>query len=384
MMFAQVMEFLPMYEFQKCVQRYQGNRKIRDFSCLDQFLCMSFAQLTFRESLRDIESCLRSIHSKLYHMGIRGSISKSTLADANENRDWHIYADFAQILIHQARKLYCDDPLGLELKDTVYALDSTMIDLCLSLFPWAHFQKAHSAVKLHTLLDLRGPIPAFIGITDGKVADINIFDSLIFEAGAFYIMDRAYHDSGRLYAIQQAHANFVTRIKCNTQYRRLYSRPIERSSGLRCDQTIVLTGVDSASKYPERLRLVKFFDKEKKNHFAFLTNNFEIDAMTVTQLYKERWKIEIFFKWIKQHLRIKAFFGTSQNAVKTQIWIAISIYVLIAIIKKRLSLKAELYTILQILSVTIFEKTDIYQALTETHLIDKNIEKDNQLILFNL
>ncbi len=383
-LFSQVMEFLPMYEFQKCVERYQGNRKIRSFSCLDQFLCMSFAQLTFRESLRDIESCLRSVHSKLYHMGIRGSISKSTLADANENRNWCIYADFAQILIYQARKLYADEPLGLELKNTVYALDSTTIHLCLSIFPWARFQKAHGAIKLHTLLDLRGPIPSFIEITDGKVADVNILNTLIFEAGSFYIMDRGYHDSACLYAMQQAHANFVTRIKCNTQYRRLYSRPIEKSTGLRCDQTIILTGIDSSTQYPEHLRLVKFFDSEKKNQFSFLTNNFEIDALTVTQLYKERWKIELFFKWIKQHLRIKAFFGTSSNAVKTQIWIAISIYVLIAIIKKRLNLKVELYTILQILSVSIFEKVDILQALTEINMTDENIQDDNQLILFDL
>jgi hypothetical protein len=317
-------------------------------------------------------------------MGIRGSISKSTLADANENRNWRIYADFAQILIYQARKLYVDDPLGLELKNTVYALDATTIHLCLSIFPWAHFQKLHGAIKLHTLLDLRGPIPSFIEITDGKVADMSILNSLIFEAGSFYIMDRGYHDFARFYAIQQAHANFVTRIKCNTQYRRLYSRPIEKSTGLRCDQTIILTGLNSSTQYPAHLRLVKFFDTEKNNQFAFLTNNFEIDALTVAQLYKERWKIELFFKWIKQHLRIKAFYGTSSNAVKTQIWIAVSIYVLIAIIKKRLNLKAELYTILQILSVTIFEKVDIFQALTEINIIDKSVQNDNQLILFNL
>ena len=381
--FAQIMEFLPMYEFRKCVQRYHGDRKILSFSCLDQFLCMAFAQLTFRESLRDIEACLRSMDSKLYHMGIRGKISRSTLADANENRDWHIYADFAQILIYQARKLYIEDPFVLELENTVYALDATMVDLCLSLFPWARFQKIKGAIKLHTLLDLRGPIPTFIEITDGRIADTDILDALAFEAGAYYIMDRGYLDYTRLYVIHRAHATFVTRIKSNTQYRRLYSRPVEKSTGLRCDQTIVLTGVDSATNYPQHLRLVKFIDTEN-NRFAFLTNNFEIDAITVTQLYKERWKIELFFKWIKQHLRIKAFFGTSQNAVKTQVWIAISIYVLMAIIKKRLKLTPNLYTILQVLSVTIFEKTPILQALTTTDIVNNNNETDNQMKLFNL
>lgn len=382
--FAQIMEFLPMYEFRKCVDRYHGDHKVLSFSCLDQFLCMAFAQLTFRESLRDIEACLRSMNAKLYHMGIRGKISKSTLADANENRDWHIYADFAQSLIHRARKLYIEDPFVLELENTVYALDATTIDLCLSLFPWARFQRTKGAVKLHTLLDLRGPIPTFIEITDGKIADADILDTLIFEAGAFYIMDRGYLDSARLYVMHQARANFVTRIKCNTQYRRLYSRPVEKSTGLRCDQTIVLTGVDSATNYPEQLRLVRFVDTEKNNRFAFLTNNFEIDAITVAQLYKERWKIELFFKWIKQHLRIKAFFGTSPNAVKTQVWIAISIYVLVAIIKKRLGLTASLYTILQILSVTIFEKTHILQTLTTTDNANANNDFYNQMELFNL
>jgi len=378
------MEFLPMYEFRKCVERYHGDRKILSFSCLDQFLSMAFAQLTFRESLRDIEACLRSMNSKLYHMGIRGKISKSTLADANENRDWHIYADFAQTLIHQARKLYLKDPFVLDLENTVYALDATTIDLCLSLFPWARFQRTKGAVKLHTLLDLRGPIPTFIEITDGKTADADVLDTLVFEAGAFYIMDRGYLDSARLYVMHQAHANFVTRIKCNTQYRRLYSRPVKKSTGLRCDQTILFTGVDSATNYPEQLRLIRFVDTEKNNRFAFLTNNFEIDAITVAQLYKERWKIELFFKWIKQHLRIKAFFGTSPNAVKTQVWIAISIYVLVAIIKKRLGLTPSLYTILQILSVTIFEKTPIFQALTETEATNNNMCDDNQLKLFTL
>jgi hypothetical protein len=382
--FSQVMEFLPLYEFRKCVARYQGDHRIKNFSCMDQFLCMSFAQLTYRESLRDIQSCLRFMRPKLYHMGIHGSISKSTLADANENRDWHIYADFAQVLIHQARGLYLEDSFGVDLKDTVYALDSTTIDLCLSLFPWARFRKNKGAIKLHTLLDLRGPIPSFINVTDGKVADVNILDILIFEVGSFYIMDRGYLDFARLYAIHQARATFVTRTKSNTQYRRLYSRAVDKATGLRCDQTIVLTGVQSAKDYPEQLRLIKFFDAETKKYFTFLTNNFDIDAITVAQLYKCRWKVELFFRWIKQHLRIKAFFGTSQNAVKTQVWIAISIYVLVAIIKKRLDLKPSLYTILQILSVTIFEKTPILQALTETKIDYQNAENDKQLTMFNL
>ncbi len=382
--FSQIMEFLPLYEFRKCVGRYQGDHKIKNFSCMDQFLCMAFAQLTFRESLRDIESCLRSMQTKLYHMGFRGLISKSTLADANENRDWRIYADFAQILIHQARRLYLEDSFGVNLQNTVYALDSTTIDLCLALFPWARFQKIKGAIKLHTLLDLRGPIPSFINITDGKAPDINILDILILEAGSFYIFDRGYHDFTRLYIMHQAQATFVTRIKSNTRYRRIYSRTVDKTTGLRCDQTIVFTGYQAAKDYPEQLRLIKFFDSETKKYFAFLTNNFEIDAITVAQLYKCRWKVELFFRWIKQHLRIKAFFGTSQNAVKTQVWIAISIYVLIAIIKKRLNLKPELYTILQIFSVTMFDKTDILQALTETTFIDDQIANHKQLQLFNL
>ena len=378
------MEFLPMYEFQKCVKRYQGNHRMRNFSCLDQFLCMAFAQLTYRESLRDIEACLRSMHHKLYHLGIRGSISRSTLADANNNRDWHIYADFAQILIHQARELYLKDPFGVELDNTVYALDSTTIDLCLSLFPWAYFRKNKAAVKLHTLLDLRGSIPSFIDITDGKMHDVNILDTLIPEPGSFYVMDRGYLDFLRLHTLHQTHAYFVIRTKSNLRCRRIYSRPIDRSTGLRCDQTIALTGFYSAIDYPERIRLVKFFDAENNLRLTFLTNNFDVSALTIAQLYKSRWKIELFFKWIKQHLRIKAFFGTSENAVKTQIWIAISMYVLVAIVKKKLNLKISLYTILQILSVTIFEKTHILQALTETEVVEENTENDNQLMLFNL
>ena len=382
--FSQIMEFLPLYEFRKCVERYQGDYRIKIFSCMDQFLCMSFAQLTYRESLRDIESCLRSMNNKLYHMGIRGSISKSTLADANENRDWRIYADFAQVLIHLARNLYIKEDFGLQLEQTVYALDATTIDLCLSLFPWAYFRKNKGAIKLHTLLDLRGNIPSFIEITDGKFHEVNILDVLIPEAGSFYIMDRGYIDFQRLYWLHQSGAFFVIRAKSNLQCRRLYSRPVEKSTGLRCDQTIILTVYQSAKDYPEKLRLVKFFDAEQNRCFTFLTNNFILDALTIAQLYKYRWKIELFFRWIKQHLRIKAFFGTSANAVKTQIWIAISIYVLMAIIKKRLDLKPELYTILQILSVTIFEKTPIFQALTETELVDENTRKDKQLLLFNL
>jgi len=319
--FSQVMEFLPMYEFRKCVERYHGDRKMLSFSCLDQFLCMAFAQLTYRESLRDIEACLRSMGNKLYHMGIRGKISRSTLADANEHRGWHIYADFAQVLIHTTRDLYLHEPFGVESDDTVYALDATTIDLCLSLFPWAYFRKNKGAIKLHTLLDLRGNIPTFIEITDGKFHEVNILDTLIPEAGSFYIMDRGYLDFERLYALHQASVFFVIRAKSNYKCRRLYSRPVNKTTGLRCDQTVVFTVYQSAKDYPEKLRLVKFFDSEHDLHLAFFTNNFSLDAITIAQLYKSRWRIELFFKWIKQHLRIKAFFGTSQNAVKTQVWI---------------------------------------------------------------
>lgn len=382
--FSQIMEFLPLYEFHKCIQRYHGDYKVQSFSCMDQFLCMAFAQLTYRESLRDIESCLRFMQPKLYHMGLRGQVSRNTLANANNQRDWHIYADLAQVLIHRARKLYLNEPFGVDLEQTVYALDATTIDLCLSLFPWARFRKSKAAVKLHTLLDLRGNIPAFIEITDGKVADVNILDILVPEAGSFYIMDRGYLDFARLHTLHQDLAFFVTRAKSNIQCQRLYSRPVDKSTGLRCDQTILLTGVQSIKDYPEQIRLVRFFDSETNNCFRFLTNNFSLDALTITQLYKSRWKIELFFKWIKQHLRIKAFFGTSENAVKTQIWIAISIYVLVAIIKKELKLKQSLYTILQILSVSIFDKTHILQALMETNLNDDNTNNGNQLKLFKL
>lgn len=381
--FSQIMEFLPLYEFRKCVGRYNGDYKVKSFSCMDQFLCLAFAQLTFRESLRDIEACLRSMQSKLYHMGIRGRVSRNTLSNANNQRDWHIYADFAQVLIHKARPLYAQDPFGVTLNDTIYALDSTTIDLCIALFRWAHYQRDRGAVKIHTLLDLRGPIPAFIDITDGKVADVDILDSLIPEAGSFYIMDRGYHDFSRLYALHQAKANFIIRDKANTLHRRVYSRPVDKSTGLRCDQTIALSRYGS-KRYPELLRLVRVFDSKSNKRFTFLTNNFTINALTVAELYRCRWKVELFFKWIKQHLRIKAFFGMSENAVKTQIWTAISVYVLIAIIKKQLALKPDLYTILQILSVGIFEKAHITQVLTTSDGLNKSAQSNNQLLLFNL
>jgi Domain of unknown function (DUF4372)/Transposase DDE domain len=383
--FSQIMDFLPMYEFHKCVDRYQGNYRMRTFSCTDQFLCMAFAQLTYRESLRDIESCLRSMNNRLYHMGIRGTIARNTLAKANENRDWRIYADFAQVLIHMARDLYLNEDFGLELKDTVYALDATTIDLCLALFPWANFRKNKGAIKLHTLLDLRGPIPSFIEITDGKVHEVNILDILIKEPGSFYIMDRGYLDFERLYAIDQASAYFVIRAKKRLQAQRLYSRPVDKTKGLRCDQTIILTGQHVAPTYPDKLRRIVYYDAETDKRFTFLTNNFALkDPFIVAQLYKQRWKIELFFKWIKQHLRIKAFFGTSENAVKTQVWIAISIYVLVAIIKKRLKIDMSLYTILQILSVTCFEKMPLYQVLTQTDHKNMNNQSHNQLQLFNI
>ena len=382
--FSQVMDFIPMYEFKKCVQRYRGNYKVQSFSCWNQFLCMSFAQLTYRESLRDIESCLNSMQSKLYHMGFRGSIPRSTLAYANETRDWRIYADFAQVLIHIARGLYKDDEFGVELDNTVYALDSTTIDLCLSLFPWARFRKQKGAIKLHTLLDLRGNLPSYIQITDGKVHDVNILDDLIPEPGSFYIMDRGYVDFARLYRLTQFCAFFVTRAKTNLQCRRLYSHPVERSLGLRCDQTIVLTGHKSFKGYPDKLRRTRYFDEETEKLLTFLSNNFFIPALTIAQLYKCRWQVELFFRWIKQHLRIKAFYGTSKNAVKTQIWIAISVYVLIAIIKKRLDLPLSLYTILQILSVTAFEQVPIIQVLANFDYRLAEGDSAKQLLLIDL
>ncbi|MFH1940706.1 MAG: IS4 family transposase [bacterium] len=381
--FSQLMDYLPMNEFRRCVKTYRGNYKVKNFSCFDQFLCMSFAQLTYRESLRDIETCLRAMQNKLYHMGIRGRVSRSTLADANENRDWRIYADFAQVLIHTARDLYSDEQFGVDLDDTVYALDSTTIDLCLSLFPWASFRKTKGAIKLHTLLNLRGNIPIFIEITDGKVHDVNILDVLIPEPGSFYIMDRGYIDFGRLYLLHLYGAFFVVRAKSNLQFRRLYSRPVDKSTGLKCDQTIVLTGLNSPKDYPEKLRRIRYFDEETDTNYVFLTNNFTLPAFTVTQLYKCRWQIELFFKWIKQHLRIKSFYGNSKNAVKTQIWIAISVYVLIAIVKKRLDLDITLYTFLQIISVSVFEKEPILQLVTNSDYKIQDAPLCNQLKLFN-
>nr|CRH04412.1 transposase [Candidatus Magnetococcus massalia] len=381
--FSQVTEFLPMHTFRQCVERYSGNRKVQTFSCLDQFLCMIFAQLTYRESLRDIEACLRFQQSKLYHMGIRGRVSRSTLADANENRDWRIYADFAQSLIHTARQLYQNDDFGIDLQQTVYALDSTTVDLCLSVFPWAKFRKTKSAVKLHTLLDLRGNIPTFIHISDGKLHDVNVLDEIIPEPGSFYVMDRGYLDFARLYLLDQCGAFFVTRAKSNLGFRRLYSRPVDKSSGLQCDQTIVLITPKSAKEYPAHLRRIKFFDSENNKVLVFLTNDFTLPALTIAQLYRSRWQVELFFKWIKQHLRIKSFFGTSENAVKTQIWIAISVYVLVAIIKKKLKLEASLYTILQILSVSIFEKTPFLQMVTNRDVVVSQYNQTNQLKLFD-
>jgi len=380
--FSQVIDFLPKKKFRICVERYNGNRCIRSFTCYSQFLCMAFAQLANRESLRDIECCLRVMREKLYHMGIRGKVSRSTLADANEVRDWRIYSDFAQVLIHEARRLYVDDDFGLDLKETVYALDSSTIDLCLSIFPWARFRKTKAAVKLHTLLDLRGDIPTFIWITDGKIHDVNVLDHLIPEPGAIYIMDRAYLDFQRLYQMHQSSAIFVTRAKTNTGLRRIYSQNVDKSTGVRCDQVVVPTGFYTKKDYPEKLRRVKFFDAEKGRSFVFLTNQFVLPAETIAGLYRYRWRVEIFFKWIKQHLRIKKFFGTSENAVKTQIWIAVSTYVLVAIMKKRLKIEMTLYTILQILSISLFEKKPIYQALTETDYKDQITSSHNQLKLF--
>ena len=380
--FSQVIDFLPKKKFHQCVDRYGGNRRIRSFTCYNQFLCMAFAQLAFRESLRDIECCLRAMREKLYHMGIRGKVSRSTLADANETRDWRIYSDFAQVLIHEARRLYVDDDFGLDLKEAVYALDSSTIDLCLSVFPWARFRKTKAAVKLHTLLDLRGDIPAFVWITDGKVHDVNVLDHLIPEPGAVYIMDRAYLDFQRLYQMHQSSAIFVTRSKTNTRLRRLYSQKIDKSTGVRCDQVVVTTGYYARKHYPEKLRRIKFFDAGKGRSLVFLTNQFILPAETIADLYRYRWRAEIFFKWIKQHLRIKKFFGTSENAVKTQIWIAVSAYVLVAIMKKRLQIEMTLYTILQILSISLFEKKPIYQALTETDYKEKITSPYNQLKLF--
>jgi len=383
--FSQIMEFIPKYEFDKLVSKYRGNYRVRTFSCWDQLLSMSFAQLSYRESLRDIEACLNAQPKKLYHMGIRGTLAKTNLARANENRDWRIYAELAQVLISKARVFCQDDPdFVISLDNTIYALDSTTIDLCLSLFPWAKFRKHKAAIKLHTLLDLRGSIPSFIEITTGLIHDVNILDILIPEPGSYYIMDRGYLDFERLYCLHQDKAFFVIRAKKNFQFRRLYSRAVDKTTGLRCDQTVKLTGYKSSQYYPEKLRRVKYYDTENNRYLVFLTNDFDILALTVADLYRNRWKIELFFKWIKQHLKIKAFFGTSPNAVKTQVWIAISVYVLVAIIKKTLKSKMSLYTILQIFSVSLFEKVPIYLLLTE--LKSRNLDgcPSNQLKLFEL
>jgi hypothetical protein len=381
--FAQLMDFVPTYEFRKCVERYNGNHKVISFSCWDQYLCMAFAQLTYRESLRDIQVCLRATQSRLYHFGIRGKVSRNTLAHANQTRNWRIYADFAQILIAKARKLYAANSFGIELDQAVYALDSTTIDLCLALFPWAEFRKRKGAVKLHTLLDLHGSIPTVIIITTGKVHDVNILDQLIIEVGAIYIMDRGYLDFARLYKIHRATAFFVTRAKRNFSRTRLYSQPVDKSTGVQCDQIVVLKNHYAKKDYPEKLRRIRYFDSKNKKTFVFLTNNFVLSAITIADLYRSRWQIELFFKWIKQHLRIKAFYGTTENAVKTQIWIAISVYVLVAIVKKTLNLDQSLYTILQVLSLTLFEKEPIYQVLSNVSYTNQEDQLSNQLNLFD-
>jgi Domain of unknown function (DUF4372)/Transposase DDE domain len=383
LVFAQLMDFLPLHTFRRCVARYPSSYPTKTFSHLDQFLCMAFAQLTFRESLRDIEVCLRAQESKLYHLGIRGHVARSNLADANEKRDWRIYRDFANALIGEARRLYADDAFGVDLENTVYALDTTTIDLSLKVFPWAHFRTTKAAVKMHTQIDLRGNIPSFIHVSNGKMHEVNALDLITPEPGSFMIMDRGFLDFARLYRLTQAGAFFVIRPKSNTAFRRIYARPVDKETGLRFDQAVRLTGVKSPDDYPQYLRCVGFYDKENDKRLKFFTNNFELPALTIAQLYKCRWQVELFFKWIKQHLRIKAFFGTNENAVKTQIWIAISVYVLVAIIKKRLSVKASLYTILQILSLMLFEKTPLYQLLNDTALLKLNPTPSTQLNLFD-
>ena len=381
--FSQLIEFLPHKEFQRCVVRYRGDAHLRGFTCWDQMLAMMFAQLTYRESLRDIEACLRSVSGKLYHMGFRGKVARSTLAAANESHDWRIYADFAQVLIGIARPLHIDDPVGVDLKQSLYALDSTTIDLCLSLFPWARFRRHKAAVKMHTLLDLRGNIPTFISITDGTVHDVNVLDEILPEAGAFYVLDRGYLDFERLYRFTMSAAFFVTRAKTNIRLQRRYSRAVDKSTGVQSDQTAILTAIGSARVYPDTLRRIVYRDAETNKRLTFLTNNCDLPALTIALIYKCRWQVELFFKWIKQHLRIKAFFGTSENAVKTQIWIAVSAYVLVAIVRKRLALGSSLYQILQILSITLFEKTPILQALQPSGDDENNPDSANQLILFD-
>src|SRR5216684_2248816 len=382
--FAQLIAELSHLEFQKCVSRYDGDQHHRSLSCWDQYLAMAFAQFTYRESLRDIKACLRSLSGKLYHMGFRSRIARSTLADANETHDWRIFADFAQHLIGIARPLHAEDAMGVDLDHSLYALDSTTIDLCLSLFPWAKFRQHKAAVKMHTLLDLHGNIPTFLRITDGKGHDVNILDEIMPEAGAFYVMDRAYVDFERLFFLTLSSAFFVVRTKTNVLLQCRYSHKIDKSTGVRSDHTVILTSFESASVYPDALRRVTYLDAEKKKRFKFLTNNFTLPAHVIAQIYKSRWAVELFFKWIKQHLRIKAFYGTSENAVKTQIWIAVSIYVLVAILRKRLGLEASLYQTLQILSVTLFEKTPILQALQTFDIEDNLLGDPNQLILFDL
>ena len=381
--FSQLIAHAPGKEFQKCVARYRGDANPRGFSCWDQYLAMAFAQLTYRESLRDIEACLRSMSGKLYHMGFRGRVARTTLADANECHDWRIYADFAQILIGIARPLYAGDPIGVDLAHSLYALDSTTIDLCLALFPWAKFRKHKGAVKMHTLLDLHGNIPTFISITDGKVHDVNILDEIWPEAGAFYVMDRGYVDFERLYRFTLSSAFFVVRTKSNVLLQRRYSHPVDKTTGVRSDHTVILTAINSATAYPDTLRRVSYLDVDTRKRFKFLTNNFTLPALTIARIYKCRWQVELFFKWIKQHLRIKAFYGTSENAVKTQIWIAVSVYVLVAIVRKRLGLDASLYQILQILSITLFEKTPILRALQASDYENDLGDSGNQLILFD-
>ena len=383
LVFAQLMAHLPLHIFRQCVANYPSRYPTLTFSHLDQFLCLAFAQLTYRESLRDIETCLRAHQAKLYHLGIRGTIAKSTLADANESRDWRIYQDFALSQIKLARKLYSQDRFAVELDQTVYALDTTTIDLCLSVFPWAHFRQAKAAVKMHTLLDLRGNTPTFIHVSDGKMHEVNVLDILIPEAGSFYIMDRGLTDFARWFTLHQAQAFFVIRGKSNLLCRRIYSRAVDKTTGLRCDQTIALTAPKARRDYPQHLRRIKFYDAEHDRHLVFLTNNFDLPALTIAKLYRCRWQVELFFKWIKQHLRIKKFYGTTENAVKTQIWIAITVYVLVAIVKKRLKTEATLYTLLQILSLTLFEKTPLDQLLKNTEP-QMDIQPDNnQMNLFN-
>jgi hypothetical protein len=382
LVFAQVMDFLPLHTFRRCVARYPSSYPTKTFSHLDQFLCMAFAQLTFRESLRDIEVCLRAQETKLYHLGIRGHVARSNLSDANEKRDWRIYQDFAKALIVEARRLYVDDPFDVDLKNTVYALDATTIDLSLKVFPWAHFHQAKAAVRLHTQIDLRGNIPSFIHISDGLMHEVNMLDLITPEPGSFTIMDRAFLDFARLYRLTQAGAFFVIRPKINTHFKRVYSRLVDKTTGLRCDQTVRITGLRSCDYYPQYLRYVVFYDAKTDKRLCFFTNNFELPALAIAQLYKSRWQIELFFKWIKQHLRIKAFFGTNENAVKTQIWIAISVYVLVAIIKKRLNVEVSLYTILQILSLTLFEKIPLHQLLNDEALQFLDQPTSTQLNLF--